>query len=103
MITNAVDGSIPIAGKSESPSFGEVDDGNNGNDDYVYDERREQSRIRRKRVQQHLSTENNLSKSIGVCLYPRVDNDIVEQGVEELLDSNAETIDPKKDWIKKWQ
>ena len=28
---------------------------------------------------------------------------IIEQDVEELPDSNAETIDPKEDWIKKWQ
>jgi hypothetical protein len=51
----------------------------------------------------NITLDNNLSKSIGVCLYPRVDNNIIEQGVEELLDSNAETIDPKKEWIKKWQ
>jgi hypothetical protein len=97
-------------GKSELPSY--IDDNNDnnddddvndndGNDDYVYDENDESNSEYDENVLDNI--DNNLSKSIGACQSSRVDNDITEQGVEELLDSNAETIDPKKKWIKQWQ
>ena len=95
-----VDSSVE-EGKSESPSYnndnndvwGEVDYDNDVDEDYVYDENDESN----------LEYDENAFNNNNVCLSPCVDSDIIEQDVEGLPDINAETIDPKEDWIKKWR
>jgi hypothetical protein len=84
-------------GKSESPSYidynnddcGEVDNDNDGNDECVYNENDESN----PEYDEYAFININTTESSGVCHSSRVDNDIIEQGAEELLDSNAETID----------
>ena len=88
-------------GKSESPSYindnnddlGGVDYVNDDDEEYVYDENDESNQ----------EYDENAFNNNSVCLSPCVDSDIIEQDVEELRDSNAETIDPKEDWVQKWQ
>jgi hypothetical protein len=82
---------LPTAGKSESPSYTNINDNNDdwgdvvynnyGDEEYVYDKNDKSNQVYDENAFNNIITTSNIT----------IDN------------SNAETIDPKEDWIKMWQ